>query len=81
MLLIELAAIRKVLKISLFAKFFRHLRHAPVGQRIFQALGHGFVGSFGVEGQIAVLFQVFHATFVEHGRGLHGFEGFIFPIS
>ena len=71
MLLVEFAALHKILIISLFAEFFRHLRHAPVGQRIFESFRNGFIGSFEVERQITVLFQVFQTALVEHCRCFH----------
>ena len=71
MLLIEFAAVHKVLVISLFTEFFRHLRHAPVCQGIFESFRHRFVGFVEVERQIAVFFQQVHTALVEHCRRFH----------
>ena len=71
MLLIEFAAVHKVLVISLFAEFFRHLRHAPVCQGIFKSFRHRFVGFVEVERQIAIFFQQVHTALVEHRRRFH----------
>ena len=71
MLLIEFATVHKILVISFFTEFFRHLRHAPVRQGIFESFRHRFVGFVEVERQIAIFFQQVHSAFIEHRRRFH----------